>query len=495
LAYELLGIRTTENMAWQSDSRDLNKRREHISSILLVASKPDLVNSILSQLSPHYRIESASSGNAVLDLVETGRFDCVLVDMALSGEGTSDLLRQLKQRAGDLPVLMMCTTPDISSAVEAIRAGAADFIIKEVEIAGLAKRIAKLLKRSTTVNKRATASPARGSSFTPGKMVVGKSPAMLEAMQLAQQASAFPVSVLLLGESGTGKELLARWIHRNSDRAEGPFVAVNLAAIPSELIESTLFGHEKGAFTGASGPRSGKFNLAQNGTLLLDEITELRRDLQPKLLRVLQENEFERVGGDRTIHSNARIIAATNRDVSQTVEDGDLRDDLYYRLNVVTVTLPPLRERRDDIPELAHFFLDKYNSSYSCSVSGFDPVAMDFLIENNWPGNIRELENVVQRSVICTVDGTVSSSCLSHIDGAAETRAVKRLADQHGTLEDLERCYIKEVLLRTGGHQGNAAKILGIDRKTLYNKLLKYGLGRSASKQPDQALDRGKIAS
>ena len=313
---------------------------------------------------------------------------------------------------------------------------------------------------------------------------------MQKVMRLARRVAPLPVPVLIFGESGTGKELLARWIHRMSDRADGPFVGVNLAAIPSDLIESTLFGHEKGAFTGAVGQRVGKFGLAREGTLLLDEITEFKLDLQPKLLRVLQEGEYDRVGGERTLRSEARVIAATNQDIHAAVRQGSFRSDLFYRLNVVAIRLPPLRERREDIPEIAELFLAKYNSLYRRSVR-LSPDAMEALMDRDWPGNIRELENAIQHAVI--VAGVPYATHDDLFDSETSGREVEALArqvaDRGGTLEDLERRYIEEVLLRNGGHQGYAAKILGIDRKTLYNKIIKYGLRRPS--RQERRIERG----
>jgi len=475
--------------------RTVNSGNLHTApSILLVTGKPELRDTIERKLSPTYDVCSIDGPRGCLERVKTERFGCVLVDIDPNEGSTSSLLRAIKSEIADLPVLVLCTTPDISSAVEAIRAGAADFIIKEVEIDGLAKRIAKLLGESPVLDRCVCGTAGGARSWKPGRMVVGNSPRMNEIMRRARKVAMFPVPVLLLGESGTGKELLARWFHRNSGRADGPFVALNLAAIPTELVESTLFGHDKGAFTGAAGPRDGKFSQAQGGTLMLDEITEFKVDLQPKLLRVLQENEFERVGGDRTYRTDARIIAATNRDIEETVQSGAFRSDLFYRLNVVTITLPPLRERRDDIPELAEFFLEKYNRTYGCSVIGFERSAMETLQDQDWPGNIRELENTVQRAVICTVEGCVERASLECPDTDSTSKTVQTLADQRATLEDLERCYINEVLQRTDGHQGNAAKILGIDRKTLYNKLLKYGIGRASKQSEDRDRHSGKLA-
>jgi len=412
-------------------------------------------------------------------LADNQRFDCVLVDMPLVHGDALDLLRDVRHLPAGPPVILLCSAADISQAVEGVRAGAADFIIKDIEIDGLEERIAKAILRPPEAARKDLAPVCPVREWTPGQMVVGKSRRMAEVMAVVRRAAQYPVPVLILGESGTGKEILARFIHKMSARSCGPFAALNLAAVPSELIESTLFGHEKGAFTGAVGQRTGKFGQAQGGTLLLDEITELKLELQPKLLRVLQEGEFERVGGERTLRNDARIIAATNQSISALVQQGAFRGDLYYRLNVVAVTLPPLRERREDIPEFVSLFLRKYNQFYCRSVRDLRSEATAVLMEHDWPGNIRELENVIQRAVIVAEGDEIRPQALLDATASSAEAVISQTADFSGTLEDLERRYIEEVLRRVGGHQSNAARALGIDRKTLYNKILKYGLGRA----------------
>ncbi len=276
--------------------------RCRLPSVLLVEDEPSSQRSVYSVLEGRYHLDEVQGCAQALQLIENQHFDCVLVDIMLPTEDLRSLLRGIRQHSRDCPVIVMCSAQDISTAVEAIRAGADDFIIKEVEIGNLSERIERLLGKARNARK----SPStRSRTWTPGEMVVGKSKRMLEIMSIARRVAAYPATVLLVGESGTGKELFAHWVHRMSDRSKGPFVAVNLAAMPSDLVESTLFGHEKGAFTGAVGQRVGKFGLAQDGTLLLDEVTELKLELQPKLLRVLQEGEYERVGGDRTRRNRA----------------------------------------------------------------------------------------------------------------------------------------------------------------------------------------------
>jgi len=448
-------------------------------SILLIADRTRTLGAVRSVLGPRHRVEACSERDEAVQLADSRRFDCVLVDMPLAHGDAIGLLRTFRRRPAGPPVVLLCSAADISKAVEGVRAGAADFIIKDIEFDGLVDRIAKAVGRPPEAAPVDLAPMRPAPDWTPGQMVVGRSRRMAEVTAVVRRAAQFPVPVLILGESGTGKELLARSIHKMGARSCGPFVAVNLAAVPSELIESALFGHEKGAFTGAVGQRTGKFGQAQGGTLLLDEITELKLELQPKLLRVLQEGEFERVGGERTLRNDARIVAATNQSISALVQQGAFRGDLYYRLNVVTVTLPPLRERREDIPELAGLFLRKYNRFYCRSVRDLSSEATAVLMEHDWPGNIRELENVIQRAVIVAEGDEIRPRALLDATASSAEAVVSQTADFSGTLEDLERRYIEEVLRRVGGHQSNAARALGIDRKTLYNKILKYGLGRA----------------
>ncbi len=466
--------------------------RKQTISILLVSGEPDTKESVCHSLPSHFELEICDEVDfAIVLLGKRQTFDCVLVDMKLPGDETLRLLRSVRQHSRGLPIMLMCSAAEISTAVEGIRSGATDFVIKEVEIVNLAERIAKVTGRSAKKLKGMPCSVPKGPEVVPNQMVVGRSPRMLEVMEMARRAASYPVPILLLGESGTGKGLFSHWIHRMSKRSEGPFAAVNLAAIPSDLVESTLFGHEKGAFTGAVGNRVGKFSQAQKGTLLLDEITEIGIELQPKLLRVLQEGEFERVGGEQILRNEARIISATNQNISELVKRGEFRSDLFYRLNLITITLPPLRERQEDIPDLVKLFLAKYNKMYECQLRGVTEQGMEALMDHDWPGNIRELEHTIQRAMILSDGDYADEKDLFDAQGVAQESLTSRLAEQGGTLEELEREYIEVVLRRTDQHQGQAAKVLGIDRKTLYNKIMKYGLRRSLESKENGASKTG----
>jgi DNA-binding NtrC family response regulator len=284
------------------------------------------------------------------------------------------------------------------------------------------------------------------------------------------------VSVLILGETGAGKEVFARLLHAQSRRASGPFVAVNLAAIPSELVESTLFGHERGAFTGAVTRHAGKLAQAHGGTLFLDEVAEMRVDLQAKLLRALQEKVFEPVGSREPVPSDVRLVSATNADLAAAVSQGAFRKDLFYRINVVSFRLPSLRERMDDIPELLLHFVRRYSEAFQKPVRGVSPAAQEALRSYKWPGNIRELENKVQRAVALADGPLLELKDFFDLDSLDPEGFVREVARRPCTLEEVEEAYVREVLRHTGGHQGEASRVLGIDRKTLYNKIVKYGL-------------------
>ncbi len=447
-------------------------------SLLVFVDDPRTKRSIDKALHREYLLEYSDGDAQPLELMENGQFACVIIDITESSEEALVLLQKIRRYSNDVPVIMMCNAEDISTAVDAVRYGASDFVIKEIELGNISERINGLLLKTSSVSNIRSVSPSsnRIQDSSPDRIVIGKSRQMLEIISIARRAARLPVPVLLLGESGTGKELFARWIHRMSGRAEGPFVAVNLAAIPQDLIESTLFGHVKGAFTGAVGQRIGKFLAAQNGSLLLDEVAELNFELQPKLLRVLQEGEFEPVGSERMCQNGARVIAATNQDLVARVQEGQFRRDLFYRLNVVTITLPPLRERKEDIPALAELFLARYNHLYKRSIHTLSRTALEALIDHGWPGNIRELENMIQRAVIVADDDVLTEADFSFVGRETEDNLAKRIAGRLGTMDDLEHAYIELILKRTKGHPGQAARILNIDRKTLKDKINKYEL-------------------
>lgn len=407
--------------------------------------------------------------------------DVVLLDQKLPDGTGLELLGRLLEREPGLPVIIITGAHDLELAIQAIQAGAYDFIYKPIQI----KELSHVLNRALEHRRLARQAVAlRTSMEKPGTLgeMIGKSRAMLEISKEIALVARSDARVLITGESGTGKELVARAIHSHSDR-EGPFLAVNCAAIVDTLLESEMFGHEKGAFTDAVSRRLGKFELAAEGTLFLDEIGELAAPLQAKLLRVLQEGVFERVGGTQQITTQARVIAATNRDLAADVKVGHFRGDLLYRLNVILIHIPPLRERRDDIPLLVAGLMDRLSRTLHCSPLRITEAAMNLLLEYDWPGNVRELENVLTQALVRT-RGTLLTPDLLALQGG--TQAVIPAAavndsfrDPTGrllSLDQLEAVHIQRALDETDGHKGRTCEILGISRPALERKIDKYGL-------------------
>ena len=410
-----------------------------------------------------HRAQGAADGPAALALLGRGRFNMVISDLRMAPMDGLELLGEIRQREPTLPVLLMTAFGDVDKAVAAMRGGACDFMLKPFEPRALLDQIARY----------ATQAPEAAG-------VIAADPKTRELLLLASRVARTDATVLLTGESGTGKEVFARYIHDQSPRKGGPFVAINCAAIPDNLVEATLFGHEKGAYTGAQAAQAGKFEQASGGTLLLDEISEMPMTLQAKLLRVLQEGTIRPVGATSEKQVDVRIICATNRDLSAEVEKARFRQDLYYRLMVFPIKLPPLRERREDIPLLGAHFLKRYADEYRLEIPGFTQDALDALSSYNWPGNIRELENEVQRLVIQAEPGhwieiTDLSPRLRKIEGT-----VTRIAPKQGTLkemmEQVERWLITEALRDHGGNKTKTAMTLGITREGLHKKLAKFGV-------------------
>nr|MBI3613042.1 sigma-54-dependent Fis family transcriptional regulator [Nitrospirota bacterium] len=382
----------------------------------------------------------------------------------------------------DTPIVLLTAFGSMEGAIEAMKQGAYDYLAKPFR-----REEVKLVVRRSLDHRRLIRENAKfreelrdRDSRSP---LVGSSPPMLEVYKLVAKVAAGKSTVLLEGESGTGKELVARAIHSNSARRDGPFVPVNCAALPETLLESELFGHERGAFTGAVGAKPGLFETANGGTLFLDEIGDISPALQVKLLRVLQEQEVRRVGGTAVIRLDCRLIAATNRDLAALVKEGRFREDLFYRLNVVRITLPPLRERREDIPMLAHHFLQQGAGGPTHPIRGFLPETMACLQHYAWPGNVRELENVIERVVSLSRGPLVLPSDLPDVVRQARGDAVAGLGGRATgasgallTLEEMEKRYLQQVLQETGGNKVQAAKILGIDRRTLYRMAERFGL-------------------
>ena len=421
-----------------------------------------------------YQVTTTDNGQEALDAVRERRVDLVLADIMMPKMNGIELLRTIKAFAPSIEVVMMTAFGSVENAVECMREGAYDFIPKPLKRAIVVRSVQRALERRELVRENQVLRDAIG--VVGGTDIVGQSSAWKRTLDIVSQAAPSAATILLAGESGTGKEVLAKYIHRLSERSDGPFVTVNCAALPDTLLESELFGHEKGAFTGAASRRDGRFARADGGTILLDEIGETTAAVQVRLLRVLQEGQIERVGGQEVVPVDVRVVAATHRNLEEDVRDGRFREDLFYRLNVIQVTVPPLRDRVGDVPLLAQHFLNIYADKNHKQLRGFSEAALKALDAHAWPGNVRELENTVERAVVlCRGDAigiedlpeTIAGASVR--DGAGERDSV---AIPIGTpLEEVEKLLIQETLKRTNGDKKMAARLLGIHARTIYRKL------------------------
>ena len=424
-----------------------------------------------------YEVAGAADGPEAIRVVEQEPFDLVLLDIRMPGMDGVEALTEIRKISPYIPVLMMTAYASVKTAVEALKAGAFDYLIKPLDIDELKILIEKALEHYHLREENLVLRERMGDRFNFSKMI-GKSRKMVELFDLLAQVAPTDATVLILGESGTGKELVANSIHHNSRRASQPFIKVSCAALPETLLESELFGHEKGAFTGAIARREGRFQLAHRGTIFLDEVGEMSAATQTKILRVLQEKEFEPLGGTRTVKVDVRVIAATNKDLASEVKEGRFREDLYYRLNVVPVSIPPLRTRKDDISVLAAHFLYLYREKNQKELKEFSPKALDLLVRYDWPGNIRELENCIERAVIMA-----RGEVIAPVDLPPQIQAISPGKEEPGvhfplgiSLQDAEKALILKTLEDTGGNRSRAAEILGINRRTLQIKLKEYGV-------------------
>ncbi len=415
------------------------------------------------------RVLTADSAKGALERVRHHRVQVALIDLMMPGTGGAELLRALREVAPDTEVVLMTAYGTVETAVQAMRDGAYDFVEKPLKRMNIVKCVRKAAERQSLLAENR--SLKRELQMLTNREIVGQSSALRHVLDVGNQAAPSSATVLLLGESGTGKELIARYIHGKSTRASGPFVAVNCSAIPEAILEAELFGHERGAFTGAVARREGRFARAAGGSLFLDEIGELTPAVQVKLLRVLQEGEYEPVGGD-TVRADVRIIAATNRNLEEEVEAGRFREDLYYRLNVIAITAPPLRSRREDIPLLVDHFLGIYCAKNGRVRLGVSPDAMAKLLDYSWPGNVRQLENVVERAAVLCRSDVLRLADLPDAVAQASAPAETSLVFEIGTpLAELEHRMIRETLKRTEGDKSLAAQLLGISTRTIYRKL------------------------
>ncbi|MBZ0160692.1 sigma-54 dependent transcriptional regulator [Candidatus Methylomirabilis sp.] len=406
----------------------------------------------------------ASSGFEAMEQIRREMPAIVLLDLQMPKMSGIDVLRSLKREGLDVTVIVVTAHATIEAAVEAIREGAYDFITKPVDSKHLKIVLDKAFEReSLRVQSRCLQTEMEGRFV----QVIAENQAMKNLLQLAHRAAGSSSTILLLGESGTGKEVFARNIHRWSPRADCPFTVVNCAAIPDQLLESELFGHEKGAFTGAHQLKKGKFEVADRGTIFLDEIGEVQASIQTKLLRVLQDHEFERVGSTRTIRADIRVIAATNGDLERAVREGGFREDLYYRLNVVSIKLPPLRERKEDIPALIDHFLRKYAGELKKPLKQLSSDALDGLTTYHWPGNVRELENVIERAMVLSTGEQIGPEDLPPQLAAGLRREALRGKKFHEAVREFKQWTIQDALKRSEGNQTKAAELLGLQRTYL----------------------------
>jgi len=415
------------------------------------------------------RVFTADGAKAALEVVRRHRVQVVLTDLMMPGTSGVELLRALKEVSPDTEVVLMTAYGTVETAVQAMRDGAYDFVEKPLKRMTIVKSVRKAAERQSLVAENR--SLRQELKLLTNREIVGQSPALRRVLDVATQAAPSSATVLILGESGTGKELIARYIHSKSNRASGPFVAVNCAAIPESILEAELFGHERGAFTGAIAKREGRFARARGGTLFLDEIGELSPAVQVKILRVLQEGEYEPVGG-HTVKADARIVAATNRDLVSEVEAGRFREDLYYRLNVISVTAPPLRARREDIPLLADHFLGVYCTKNGRARLTVPNEVLHKLMDYSWPGNVRQLENVIERAAVLCRSELLGLGDLPDAVASAAPRLPSELTFSIGTpLSEVEQRMIRDTLSHTGGDKSLAAQLLGISTRTIYRKL------------------------
>jgi len=428
-----------------------------------------------------YKVTPLSDPEMGLAFLEESEVDVVITDMKMPKLTGRDVLDHVKKHYPQIPVLIMTAFGSIEAAVEAMRTGAFDYITKPFSNEELLLSLSKAMQYARAQQENRQLRRQIQERFGP-ENIVARDKSMRHVLDMVHRAAPSRSTVLVTGESGTGKELIAKAIHNDSPRKDGPFVSVNCMALNPGVLESELFGHEKGSFTGAVSRRRGRFELADKGTLFLDEIGELSQDLQVKLLRVLQERQFERVGGTELVEVDIRIVAATNRDLVKAVAEGIFREDLFYRLNVVSIHLPPLRERREDIPFLAAHFLDKFAKENSRELKGFSPSAMDYLSAYEWPGNVRQLENVIERCVVLSSGDVVDAEDLppeikdeeSQFKSAVDLLPTK--LDLSETLEKIEAAVIRRALVKADFIQVKAAELLNVSKSLLQYKLKKYNI-------------------
>jgi len=442
--------------------------------ILIVEDEKNMVWALTNALKQDgYHIESVLRGDQAISAIEKLNPDLVLLDIKLPGKDGIAVLNEIRKSGNDVPVIMMTAHGTLDTAIQAIKLGATDYLSKPFDLEEMKITVKKALQFGEMTKEIHFLKDELNKGLK--DTIIGSSEKMKDLLQVAEQVALSDATVLITGESGTGKEVIADFIYKSSTRADAPFVKVNCGALTETLLESELFGHEKGAFTGAVGRKPGRFERADGGTIFLDEIGEIPLSIQVKLLRVLQQKEFERVGGTETLTSDVRIIAATNRELAEMVKEGSFREDLYYRLNVIPLEIPPLRDRKEDVPLLLEYFIKKFAEKMKREKLKIDESAMQCLVNYSWKGNIRELENLVERMVILSRGSEIKLDDLpKEVKVKEDKESPFYLPDDGIKLDEVEKDLIAQAMHRTGYNQTKAAKLLGISRHTLLYRLEKY---------------------
>ncbi len=413
-----------------------------------------------------YEVHEAKNGAEALNRMNKEKYTAILLDLRMPEMNGLQVIEKMVEMDINTPVIMMSAYGTVPEAVEAMKLGAVDYLVKPFDLDELKMTLERIIRQDEIKNENQYFREEEERRFN-FKEIVGQSSAMKRVLEMVKKVAPLPTTVLITGESGTGKELIARALHQNSPRREKPFVVANCVAFSPSILESELFGHEKGAFTGADSRRIGRFEIANGGTLFLDEIGEINIATQAKLLRVVQEKEFERVGSSTSIKVEVRLIAATNKDLEKEVKEGRFREDLFYRLNVFHIDIPPLRERKEDIPQLVQHFITKYNQVLNKRISAISPEGISLLMDYSFPGNVRELENIIERATIMCNSNTIEKELLFFLE---QKNAIPRA----NTLKEMEKEMIKKTLLQNNGNRTRTAQLLGMSRRNLILKLKEY---------------------
>jgi DNA-binding NtrC family response regulator len=447
-----------------------------MATILIVEDEPKMRRLLELNLGEEgFTTHAAADAEIGLQILNREKIDLVLTDVQLPGMNGFDFLRAVKRANASIPIVMMTAYGTVESAVEAMKLGASDYVLKPFSLEEIVLVIRKELSTHQLREENRSLREALGQRYQ-YENIVAQSEKMQSVLALVERVAPTNATVLLGGESGVGKDLIARAIHQHSQRASGPLIKINSTAIPENLLESELFGYEKGAFSGATHTKPGKFELADKGTLFLDEIGDVPPAIQVKLLRVLQDREFERLGGTKTLKVDVRLVAATNRDLRAALEEGSFREDLYYRLNVVSIDIPPLRDHKEDIPALAAFFLQRFAKESGAPVKRITPAAGKTLMDFHWPGNVRELENVIQRAVTLSSTDALDVNDIQIDERAPSSSSSEPLLPAGMTLEKWEHEIIREALRRANGNKSQAARALGLSRNALRYRLSQMGV-------------------